>query len=69
MRSVTACAPVTADVAAGAGYGPTAAFSRTFARAHGSPPSRHSGPFVIPGHHPFLSQPRAVANLVLTLPG
>ena len=55
----------TADVEAGAGYGPTAAF----ARAHGSPPSRHSGPFVIPGYHPFLSQPEAVADLVLTLPG
>ena len=59
----------TADVAAGAGYGPTAAFSRVFARVHGSPPSRHSGPFVITGHHPFLSQPEAVADLVLTLSG
>ena len=59
----------TADVEAGAGYGPTAAFSRTFARAHGRPPSRHSGPFVITGHHPLLSQPEAVADLVLTLPG
>ena len=55
----------TADVAAGAGYGPTAAFSR----AHRSPPSRHSGPFVITGYHPLLSQPEAVADLVLTRPG
>ncbi len=59
----------TADVEAGAGYRPTAAFSRAFARAHGSPPNRHSGPFVITGHHPLLSQPEAVADLVLTLPG
>ncbi len=59
----------TADVAAGAGYGPTAAFSRAFARAHGSPPSRHSGLFVITGHHPLLSQPEAVADLLLTLSG
>ncbi len=59
----------TADVAAGAGYGPTAAFSRAFARAHGNPPSRHSGPFIIPGHHRLLSQPEAVADLVLSLPG
>ena len=59
----------TADVAAGADYGSTAAFSRAFARVHGSPPSRHSGPFVITGHHPFLSQPEAVADLVLTLSG
>jgi hypothetical protein len=35
---------------------------------HGSPPSRHSGPFVITGYHPLLSQPEAVADLVLTLP-
>jgi AraC family transcriptional regulator len=59
----------TADVEAGAGYRPTAAFARAFARAHGSPPSRHSGPFVITGHHRLLSQPEAVADLVLTLPG
>ncbi len=55
----------TADVTAGAGYGLTAAFSR----AHGSPSSRHSGPLVITGHHPLLSQPKTVADLVLTLPG
>jgi AraC-like DNA-binding protein len=59
----------TADVAAGAGSGPTAAFSRAFARAHGSPLSRHSGPFVSTGYHRLLSQPEAVADLVLTLPG
>ena len=59
----------TADVEAGAGFDPTATFSRAFARARGSPPSRHSGPFVIPGHHRLLSQPGAVADLVLTLPG
>jgi AraC-like DNA-binding protein len=48
----------TADVAAGAGYGPTAAFSHAFARAHGSPPSRHRGPFVITGHRPFCPSRR-----------
>jgi AraC family transcriptional regulator len=36
-----------AETAADAGYGSTAAFSRAFARAHGTPPSRHAGPFVI----------------------
>lgn len=36
-----------AEAAAEASYGSTAAFSRAFARAHGSPPSRHVGPFAI----------------------
>src|SRR4051812_9462440 len=30
---------------------------RRRARAHGSPPSRHSGPFLITGYYPLLSQP------------
>lgn len=36
-----------AEAAIAAGYGSTAAFSRAFARAHGAPPSRHAGSFVI----------------------
>jgi AraC-like DNA-binding protein len=36
-----------AEAASAAGYGSTAAFSRAFARAHGAPPSRHTGSFVI----------------------
>jgi AraC-like DNA-binding protein len=35
------------EAARAAGYGSLAAFSRAFARAHGSPPSRHDGPFAI----------------------
>ena len=65
----------TADVEAGAGYGPTAAFSRAFARAHGSPPSlaqwpvRHHRPPPAPVPAGGRRRPGAhAARLTLTGP-